>query len=308
MFFKTIDIFGLSIYQMSLLFIVWSFIGWAVEVCAHTLKMGEYSNRGFLSMPICPIYGFGVLIITIILRPFMYSAFLVFLLSMIICTAFELFVGVLMKVLFHNMWWDYSDEHFNFKGYICLKTSIWWGIGGLVSIKFVEPFIESVIKMLPYIAGVIFLCVMTVLITIDLINSVAAVNRMNIRLREISEISGKLYDAAQVIGKTLGDTALEVSDKKAEVAADFYTGKADAIENLQEFREKATAEFAQKKDRTEEMLRARLDAMLAFSDRRVIRLIKAYPGLHSDNYHDALLRIKERISQKVQKANKSEKN
>ena len=55
MFYGKIDILGFSLYEMCLLFIVWSFIGWAIEVCAHALKMGEYSNRGFLSMPICPI-------------------------------------------------------------------------------------------------------------------------------------------------------------------------------------------------------------------------------------------------------------
>ena len=51
MFYEKIDILGFSLYEMCLLFIVWSFIGWAIEVCAHALKMGEYSNRGFLSMP-----------------------------------------------------------------------------------------------------------------------------------------------------------------------------------------------------------------------------------------------------------------
>ncbi len=224
---------------------------------------------------------------------------------MIICSALEYFTSFFLEKIFHNMWWDYSDEHFNFKGYICLKTSIGWGFGGLIAIKFVEPFIETVINIIPVIIGVIILCAMGVLITIDLINSVAAVNRMNIRLKEISEISGRLYDTAQKIGKTLGDTALEVSDKKAEVAADFYTGKEDAIQNLQELKQKTAAELAEKKDRTEEILRARLDAMLAFSDRRVIRLIKAYPGLHSDNYHDALIKIKEKISNKVQKVSKS---
>lgn len=93
MFYEKIDILGFSLYEMCLLFIVWSFIGWAIEVCAHALKMGEYSNRGFLSMPICPIYGFGVLIITILLHPFMDIPILMFICSSLICTAFELFCG-----------------------------------------------------------------------------------------------------------------------------------------------------------------------------------------------------------------------
>lgn len=87
MFYEKIDILGFSLYEMCLLFIVWSFIGWAIEVCAHALKMGEYSNRGFLSMPICPIYGLGVLIITILLHPFMDIPILMFICSSLICTA-----------------------------------------------------------------------------------------------------------------------------------------------------------------------------------------------------------------------------
>ena len=81
MFFERISFFGFSLYEMCLLFLIWSFLGWAIEVCAHALKMGEYSNRGFLSMPICPIYGVGVLMITIALERFMDVPFAVFLMS-----------------------------------------------------------------------------------------------------------------------------------------------------------------------------------------------------------------------------------
>ena len=183
---------------MCLLFIVWSFIGWAIEVCAHALKMGEYSNRGFLSMPICPIYGFGVLIITILLHPFMDIPILMFICSSLICTAFELFVGVTMKMIFHNVWWDYSDEHFNFKGYICLKTSILWGMGCLIVEYCAEPQIEWLVDSIPTTAGTVFIGVMGVLIIIDCSNSVAAVYKLNLRLKEISEISEKMYNSSQI--------------------------------------------------------------------------------------------------------------
>ena len=291
MFFQVIDGFGLSLYQMCMLFVVWSFLGWAIEVCAHTVKMGEYSNRGFLSMPICPIYGVGVLILTIVLRPVMSSAFLVFLFSMIICTAFELFVGVMMKVLFHNIWWDYSDEKFNFKGYICLKVSLEWGLGGLIVVMHVVPFTEKLIDLVPHTVGIIFLAVMLILIIIDTVNSVAAVTRLNMRLKEISEISEKMYDIAQYIGKNLGDTALEAAEKGAETAAAYHEAKENIREDIDNIKENAEEKSAE----TLERLRARMDALAAFRDKGTARLIKAYPTLRSVDYGDALDKIRKKL-------------
>ncbi|MCI7767061.1 MAG: hypothetical protein MSJ26_03650 [Oscillospiraceae bacterium] len=300
MFFERIGFTGFSLYEMCLLFLIWSFIGWAMEVCVHALKMGEYSNRGFLSMPICPIYGVGVLIITVILKPLMDIPVLFFLLSSLICTSFELLVGVGMQLIFHNKWWDYSDEHFNFKGYICLKVSIEWGFGCMIVEYFIEPSIEKLIELIPHAVGVILLSVMAVLIVIDLINSVSAVYRLNIRLKEISEISGKMYDYSQNLGKRLADTALEAADSGAERAAELYM----ASEEVSEDAERIMAEAREKKDEFIEKLRSRYDALIAFSDyqdRRVIRLINAFPSLRSDNNGEALEKLRISVRERLHK-------
>lgn len=294
MFYEKIDAAGFSLYEMCLLFLIWSFIGWAIEVCAHALKMGEYSNRGFLSMPLCPIYGCGVLIITIILKPFMDIPIVMFLFSSLICTAFELFVGVMMKLIFHNIWWDYSDEHFNFKGYICLKVSLLWGFGCLIVEYCAEPSIEWFIGIIPEFLGTMIIAVMAVLMMIDCINSVAAVNKMNLRLKEISEISAKMYGEAQILGKTLADTALSAADKGSEAAAKIYIKKMESDEKADIIRENIT----EKTEETMEKLRSRYDALVAFSDKSTVRLIKAYPKLRSVNYKDALDKIREKINSK----------
>ncbi len=299
MFYEKIDILGFSLYEMCLLFIVWSFIGWAIEVCAHALKMGEYSNRGFLSMPICPIYGFGVLIITILLHPFMDIPILMFICSSFICTAFELFVGVTMKMIFHNVWWDYSDEHFNFKGYICLKTSILWGMGCLIVEYCAEPQIEWLVDSIPTTAGTVFIGVMGVLIIIDCSNSVAAVYKLNLRLKEISEISEKMYNSSQKLGKALADTALTAVDKGSEAAAAIYAKRMESEEKAAELRNDIKENITDMKDETVEKLRARYDALVAFSDKNVERMIKAFPSMHSVKYRKEFENIRAKLRERA---------
>lgn len=299
MFYEKIDILGFSLYEMCLLFIVWSFIGWAIEVCAHALKMGEYSNRGFLSMPICPIYGFGVLIITILLHPFMDIPILMFICSSFICTAFELFVGVTMKMIFHNVWWDYSDEHFNFKGYICLKTSILWGMGCLIVEYCAEPQIEWLVDSIPTTAGTVFIGVMGVLIIIDCSNSVAAVYKLNLRLKEISEISEKMYNSSQKLGKALADTALTAVDKGSEAAAAIYAKRMEGEEKAAELRNDIKENITDMKDETVEKLRARYDALVAFSDKNVERMIKAFPSMHSVKYRNEFENIRAKLRERA---------
>lgn len=299
MFYEKIDILGFSLYEMCLLFIVWSFIGWAIEVCAHALKMGEYSNRGFLSMPICPIYGLGVLIITILLHPFMDIPILMFICSSLICTAFELFVGVTMKMIFHNVWWDYSDEHFNFKGYICLKTSILWGMGCLIVEYCAEPQIEWLVDSIPTTAGTVFIGVMGVLIIIDCSNSVAAVYKLNLRLKEISEISEKMYNSSQKLGKALADTALTAVDKGSEAAAAIYAKRMEGEEKAAELRNDIKENITDMKDETVEKLRARYDALVAFSDKNVERMIKAFPSMHSVKYRKELENIRAKLRERA---------
>lgn len=299
MFYEKIDILGFSLYEMCLLFIVWSFIGWAIEVCAHALKMGEYSNRGFLSMPICPIYGFGVLIITILLHPFMDIPILMFICSSLICTAFEFFVGVTMKMIFNNVWWDYSDEHFNFKGYICLKTSILWGLGCLIVEYCAEPQIEWLVDSIPTTAGTVFIGVMCVLIIIDCSNSVAAVYKLNLRLKEISEISEKMYNSSQKLGKALADTALTAVDKGSEAAAAIYAKRIEGEEKAAELRNDIKENITDMKDETVEKLRARYDALVAFSDKNVERMIKAFPSMHSVKYRKEFENIRAKLRERA---------
>ena len=214
-----IPFIGYSLYQMALMFCFWAFIGWCIEVCYMTIETGEYQNRGFLSMPICPIYGFGVLMIAVFSRPIADKPLLLFVISLILCTALELAVGLGMEKLFNTRWWDYSHEKFNYRGYICPKVSILWGLGCVLVIKVVQPLVEAVVNHIPFNVGIIFICIMAVLIAIDLTASLCAVANLNKRLKQIDDISALMLKGSIKIGEKLANETNEILDKYEKLLA-----------------------------------------------------------------------------------------
>ncbi len=251
------------------IFIFWAFIGWCIEVCYMTLETGEYQNRGFLNMPICPIYGFGVIMVTVFFRPLSHTFIPLFLATSFLCTSFELLVGLGMEKLFGTRWWDYSHEKFNFKGYICLKVSILWGLGCVLVIRVVEPAVEKIVDLIPVRLGLGLIVVWSVLIVIDLISSICAVNKLNNRLKQIDEISGLMLHGAVKIGGKLSKETLEVKEK--------YDKLVDAA------------------DEKTKSIKQRYEKLVDLKDRSVERLLKAFPNMRSISYPDSLETLKRRL-------------
>ena len=164
---KTIPFIHFSLYEMFLIFSFWSIIGWIIEVIDIAIETKKLENRGFLHIPFCPMYGFGVLGITILLRGVKNNFAGLFIGSTILCTALELAVGVLFEKLFHKRWWDYSHMKFNYRGLICLRNSLLFGFGCVGVEGIVEPAVERKVDAIPVNVGVGFICVMCVIILVD---------------------------------------------------------------------------------------------------------------------------------------------
>ena len=109
-------------------FFLYGCIGWGVEVVYAAIKEHKLVNRGFLCGPICPIYGFGMVIVLVALTPLAHSLPVLFVGGALLTSALELAAGWILKKVFHTSWWDYSDVPFNLGGYICLKFSLAWGV------------------------------------------------------------------------------------------------------------------------------------------------------------------------------------
>lgn len=290
--------FGYTLYEMFHYFVIWSFIGWVIEIIDMTFETGEYQNRGFLNMPICPIYGVGVLLIIAILRPFTDSYFLTFLLSMIICTALELAVGLLLEAIFHNRWWDYSHEFFNFKGLICLRNSMFWGFGCVIMLKKVQPAFEKLVAMIPFKVGIAIIIVMSVLIAVDLISSLAAMRQLTDKLRQLDTIGKKMLSVSQKIGGVLADKTIdimELNEKIKDKAGDSAEAISDRIEWVKSLAEDESPEPEEDYRIEYSKLKAMYEKLLNEKS-PADRLIKAFPTLQSKMYGTALHDLKHKVN------------
>ena len=131
-----------------LLFFVGSVLGWMMEVICKLIQYHRFINRGFLIGPYCPIYGFGSVLLTALLTPYVNSPVIVFFMAIIICGMLEYLTSYLMEKLFHARWWDYSQKRFNLHGRVCADTLIPFGILGLGMIYVVKPFLFEQFNLL----------------------------------------------------------------------------------------------------------------------------------------------------------------
>ena len=125
-----------------ILFIIYSFAGWIMETLWVSWCNKRLVDRGFLIGPYCPIYGFGALLIVLLLSKLSFSPVLVFLMTVLVCGALEYFASWIMEKIFKARWWDYSNVKFNLNGRICLKNLIAFGIMGIAVIYVINPNFE----------------------------------------------------------------------------------------------------------------------------------------------------------------------
>lgn len=187
MIFKIADIF--------LQFIIYSFIGYFAEVIYCSYKQKKVVNRGFLFGPICPIYGVGSIAIVYCLKNFLDNPIMILILGMIITSAIEYYTSYIFEKIFHNKWWDYSNKPDNINGRICLSNSIYFGIGTLIVMYFINPVITNILGSLNDILALVISSVIMFIFIIDLIWSIIIAYNLKSRLivaEELKEAKIKL--------------------------------------------------------------------------------------------------------------------
>lgn len=130
-------IYNIEIYFM--LFMIYSVEGWIMECTLGLIEKHKFVNRGFLIGPYCPIYGFGVLSVSLLLSKISNNIILLFLLSTLICGTLEYLTSYFMEKIFKARWWDYTRRKFNINGRVCLETLIPFGIISVLIICFANP-------------------------------------------------------------------------------------------------------------------------------------------------------------------------
>ena len=193
-----------------LMFFIYSFVGWVIEVIYYGITEGKFINRGFLAGPLCPVYGLGFYAAIWIFEPFRNSFLIIFFGMATACTIVELIAGIILYHTFHMRWWDYSDYKLNFKGYICLRFYIYWGIAASLGIYVLHPAVKWLIAHInsPFRIGIaVFFSVIliadivtTIVTIIGFKKKFAAIEKMTHGVKGVSDMIGsQIYSAVDTV-------------------------------------------------------------------------------------------------------------
>lgn len=194
-----------------LLFMIYSFIGWIIEMVNFLIESKKIVNRGFLIGPYLPIYGFGSLLMSMFLQKYSTDLITLFCMCTIVCCILEYFTSYIMEKLFHARWWDYSRKKFNINGRICLETAVLFGIGGCLIICVANPIIISLLSMIPSTVLNVLAIILFVIIFVDFLVSFKVIFTFrsftnNVRKDSTSEINKlvkKMISSKSILGKRL---------------------------------------------------------------------------------------------------------
>lgn len=179
-----------------LLFFIYSFAGWFVELTREYIRSKKVVNRGFLVGPYCPIYGCGAILITFLLQKYSDDALVTFVLSTVICGILEYLTSYIMEKIFKARWWDYSDRKFNINGRICLENLVWFGLGGTIVVNYINPLLLDCFKVIPELLLHIILGIIMTGFLADIIVSLRIIFNLKEMKKELRdntiEISAKV--------------------------------------------------------------------------------------------------------------------
>ena len=227
-FFVNTTVCGFTLYQILAYFLIYSCLGWCLEVIYAAVTTGQLVNRGFLNGPVCPIYGFGMVIVLFTLTPLADNVFLLYVGGVILPSVLELAGGWALEKLYHTRWWDYSDFPFNIGGYICLQFSLLWGVGTLVVMKAVHPVIADLVAMVPTLIGFIVMCVLYAVYAADVVVTAFAASDLARELETLEQVADSIHAVSDAMTELLGTTAMDVDQKMDESRLQFKLAAAEA--------------------------------------------------------------------------------
>lgn len=165
----SIELLGTDLYHIIHWFLVYSLLGWIVESIYMSFCNKKITNRGFMTGPFCPIYGIGALSVYFILRPLEGNYFALYVVGALLATTFEYLVARLMLLIFGSVWWDYNNKPFNYKGILCLESTLAWGLYTLLMFLFLQKLVMKIVDSYSYRQGVVIGNVLIGIIAVDMI-------------------------------------------------------------------------------------------------------------------------------------------
>ena len=258
-----------KIFEILAYFLIYSFLGWIMESIFRSIIEKKIINTGFLKGPICPIYGIGAIIMFTFLRGLENNIILLFLVSIIILTLWEYIVGVLLEKIFHTRYWDYSDHKFNIQGRICLNNSIYWGILGVLFVKYIHPNIQKLVEKIDINLLYFIVTILMIVFIVDAISSIVKIKNIKLTLEKIEELNKEIKEKI----KELKILPKEIEEKEKIVAM-------------------------QKLQKLVENLKKRRNRKIKHLYKNVYRLKKAFPAIDTKEIREILNKKVEIIKRK----------
>ena len=239
-----------------LLFFVYGFAGWCMEVTLKYIQYHRLINRGFLTGPICPIYGCGAALITVVignLASVESGLVMTFALSFVICGAVEYLTSLILEKIFHARWWDYSQKPMNLHGRIWIGNLLLFGLAGVAIIHILNPVLYRFFGFISLRAREVTASLLLVILAADFVISCFVLKLVKVGVdsseadntEEISNEVRQLLTNKSYFYKRFADAYPEVVFKTERVQARIAAVKEEA-ERLRHEAEKRLGAQAEK--------------------------------------------------------------
>ncbi len=303
-------IFSYTTDQWLLFFFIYCFFGWIFESTYVSLCKHRFVNRGFMRGPFLPLYGSGAILMLFVSIPVENHLALVYLAGCIAATALEYVTGVCMEKLFKVRYWDYSKQKFNYKGQICLSSTLAWGGLTIFLLKVIHPPIERFVLGLPTQLVSVVTHVLTALVGVDMALSFKAALDVRDVLVKLTALKGDLDNLQNRANVIVAFAQADMLEKKEELEKRLEGPLArleSTVSRLEAQKEKLgekLPEFEGLKTRvavTRERLTQVKKNGLDFYGRS---LLKSSPSATSEEFKEALKMLKESLGERKRKDQK----
>ncbi|AZK44611.1 hypothetical protein EEI45_07615 [Erysipelothrix piscisicarius] len=226
-----------------LYWVIYGVIGWIMETLYCSIPEGKFVERGFLNGPIVPIYGFGALFVLSILKPFLESPILVFVLGFLLTSALEYVTSYIMEKAFGMRWWDYSHYKYNIKGRVCLLNSTLFGILCVVLVEWIHPGVVQIVDRLNPTTIRVASTVLGIVIAIDFVLSVASVLNLKKRLKSLEVLHTEMSALIHSLNEKSTLRIEEIKERIAELKAEYKFTERRLIRSFPTMKSEQFSEF-----------------------------------------------------------------
>ena len=206
-------------YHWLTFFYIYCFFGWIFESTYVSLKQHHFVNRGFLRLPMLPLYGTGAVMMLWVSLPVKDNLLLVYCSGVVAATLLEYVTGYVMERLFKVRYWDYSSQKFNLHGYICLTSSIAWGFLTILMTEVIHKPIERFVLNLPPSLEWCLLGIVSGCFVMDTIQSTREALSLAKTLESVAKLRADLEEMQVQLALLKAETEQNIENAKEELRA-----------------------------------------------------------------------------------------